>query len=132
MRLLETISALGPSEVRVDVCALSGLEGSLDAQVRACGGTVIPVALTSPSFPFRFMQLLHRERYSVVHSNVIYATGGILALAAAAGVPVRIAQFHAMGDGHPVDMATPLTQTGDAAVHRSVRHAILSGVPRAR
>jgi Glycosyl transferases group 1/Glycosyl transferase 4-like domain len=101
MRLIETISALCPAEAHVDVCALSGLEGSLDAQVRACGGTVIPVALKSPSFPFRFMQLLYRGRYSVVHSNVIYATGGILALAAAAGVPVRIAQFHAMGDGHP-------------------------------
>lgn len=99
MRLLEIMRGLCPSEFQVDVCALSGLEGSLDTQVRACGGTVVPVGLNL-LFPLRFIHLLRRERYSVVHSHVLHATGGILALAAAAGVPVRIAHFHAMGDGH--------------------------------
>jgi glycosyltransferase involved in cell wall biosynthesis len=99
MRLLEIMRGLCPSEFTVDVCVLSGLEGSLDAQVRGCGGAVIPIRLDG-SFPFRFIRLLRQGRYSVVHSHMLHATGAILALAAVAAVPTRIAHFHAMGDGH--------------------------------
>jgi glycosyltransferase involved in cell wall biosynthesis len=100
IRLLELIGRLSAREFRVDVCALSGLEGSLDDRVRAFGGDVIPLKLDA-WFPRRFVRLLKRQRYDVVHSNVLLTSGFILALAAAAGVPIRIAHLHSTGDGRP-------------------------------
>jgi glycosyltransferase involved in cell wall biosynthesis len=100
IRLLELIDRLSAREFRVDVCALSGLEGSLDDRVRASGGDVIPLKLDA-SFPGRFIRLLKQQRYDVVHSNVLLTSGFILALAAAAGVPIRIAHLHSTEDGRP-------------------------------
>jgi glycosyltransferase involved in cell wall biosynthesis len=98
MRLLELMRRLCPQEFRVDICALSGREGLLDGDVRARGGAVFPLALDA-HFPRRFVRLLRRNRYRVVHSHVLYASGVVLALAAYAGVPVRIAHFRATEDG---------------------------------
>jgi glycosyltransferase involved in cell wall biosynthesis len=98
MRLLEVMRRLCPEEFRVDVCALSGRDGLLDDDVRALGGAVHPLALDA-RFPARFVRLLRRHRYRVVHSHVLYASGAVLALAACAGVPVRIAHFRATEDG---------------------------------
>jgi glycosyltransferase involved in cell wall biosynthesis len=98
MRLLEVLRRLCPGEFHADVCALSGLPGVLDEAVRDCGGSVIPLPLNS-AFPARFTRLLRRGRYAVVHSHVLHASGGVLALAAGSGVPVRIAHFRAMHDG---------------------------------
>jgi glycosyltransferase involved in cell wall biosynthesis len=100
MRVLEVMGRLCPSEFHADVCALTGLEGSLDAHVRACGGDVIPMRFDG-RFPHRFLRLLRRERYHVVHSHVLYASGVVLSLAALAGVPVRIAHFRGVDDGRP-------------------------------
>ena len=99
MRLLEVMRHLCPSEFHADVCALSGLPGRLDDDVRACGGAVIPLKLNA-SFPRRFIRLLRKQRYDVVHSHVLHTSGAILFLAAAAGAPVRIAHLRAMDDGH--------------------------------
>jgi glycosyltransferase involved in cell wall biosynthesis len=99
VRLLELMSRLCPREFRVDVCALSGLAGSLEPHVRALGGSVVPLPLDA-RFAWRFPRLLRRGRYDVVHSHVLLTSGPILALAAAAGVPVRVAHFHSMHDGH--------------------------------
>jgi glycosyltransferase involved in cell wall biosynthesis len=98
IRLLELMVRLCPEEFRVDVCALSGLAGSLDFQVRALGGTVVPIRL-DVRFPGRFLRLLRQGQYSVVHSHVLFTSGPILALAAKAGIPVRVAHFHGMHDG---------------------------------
>jgi glycosyltransferase involved in cell wall biosynthesis len=98
MRLIDLMRALRPPEFLVDVCTLSGLSGSLDGEVRACGGTIFPLRL-GPSFPGRFVRLLREGRYEVVHSHVRFASGVILALAARADVPMRIAHFHSMGYG---------------------------------
>jgi glycosyltransferase involved in cell wall biosynthesis len=96
MRLLDVMRTLRPPEFLVDVCALSGLSGSLDGEVRARGGTVFPLRL-GPSFPGRFVRLLRERRYNVVHSHVRFSSGVILALAARADVPIRIAHFHGIG-----------------------------------
>ena len=98
MRLLERDATLRPPEFLVDVCALSGLSGSLDGEVRARGGAVFPLRL-GPSFPGRFVRLLRERRYNVVHSHVRFLSGVILALAARADVPMRIAHFHSIGYG---------------------------------
>src|SRR5688572_29571302 len=68
IRLLEIMRNLCPSEFHVDVCTLSSLEGTLDAQVRTYGGRVISVPLNA-SFPLGFTRLLRRERYSVVQDR---------------------------------------------------------------
>ena len=99
VRLLELMGRLCPHEFRVDICALSGLSGSLDPRVRALGGRVVPLRLDL-SAPWRFLRLLRQERYDVVHSHVLFASGAILALAARAGVPVRVAHFQATEDGY--------------------------------
>jgi glycosyltransferase involved in cell wall biosynthesis len=98
MRTLEVLDRLCPAECRVDVCALSGRTGLLDGRIRALGGDVVPLRL-DPMFPRRFLRLLRRERYEVVHSHVLHTSGLILALAARAGVPRRVAHFRAMHDG---------------------------------
>ena len=98
VRLLELVGRLHPQEFVVDICAHSGLAGPLDDDVRACGGTVIPLRLDA-WFPARFIRLLRQGRYHVVHSHVLHASGAILALAARAGTPVRIAHFHVTHDG---------------------------------
>jgi hypothetical protein len=98
IRLVELLGRLRPDEFQVDVAVLSGLAGSLDEQVRHYGGDVVPVRLDA-RFPARFIRLLRGRRYHVVHSHVLYTSGPILALAAAAGVPVRVAHFHATHDG---------------------------------
>ncbi len=98
IRLLELMRRLCPDEFRVDVCALSGLNGSLDGNVGALGGRVFPLRLDT-RFPTRFLRLLRREHYAVVHSHVLLSSGVILAFAAAAGTPVRIAHFHSTHDG---------------------------------
>jgi glycosyltransferase involved in cell wall biosynthesis len=99
LRTLEVLERLCPCECHADVCALSGREGSLDARVRALGGEVVPLRFDA-MFPARFLQLLRRRRYDVVHSHVLYTSGLVLALAAASRVPVRVAHFRAMHDGH--------------------------------
>jgi glycosyltransferase involved in cell wall biosynthesis len=90
---LELMARLPRTDFSVDVCALSGLPGALDADVRRLGGEVIPLRLDG-RFPARFVRMLREGDYHVVHSNVMLSSGLMLALAARAEVPVRIAHFH--------------------------------------
>ncbi|MDO8484537.1 MAG: glycosyltransferase [Candidatus Limnocylindrales bacterium] len=99
VRLTELVGRLPPGEFEVDVCALSGMPGALDDHIRECGGEVIPLRLDA-GFSVRFLRLLRRRRYDVVHSHVMHASGPMLALALLAGVRVRIAHLHGTSDGH--------------------------------
>ena len=96
-RALEVMRKLRPDEVRLEFCALSGLRGTYDEEIRQLGGQVHHLPLGA-SFPIRFIQLLRRQRIEVVHSNVQLGSGAILALAAAARVRRRVAHFHSTGD----------------------------------
>lgn len=111
---LELMRAL-ESRHRCDVCALSGRPGALDGEVRRLGGEVHLIDL-GPTFVSRFVGLLRRERYDIVHSHVFYSSGFILGLARAAGVPRRIAHFHSSTDGHP------------PTIVRRLRDALLRGL----
>jgi glycosyltransferase involved in cell wall biosynthesis len=97
--LLDVMRRLRPNQFQVDVCALSGLRGSLDFEVQRLGAKVIPLPVRSLGFPRRFTRLLRENGYQVVHATVFYSSGLILALARTAGVPVRIANFHSDRDG---------------------------------
>jgi glycosyltransferase involved in cell wall biosynthesis len=93
LRTLELAESFSGEQVRSDFLVLSGLEGPLDARVRAAGGEVIKCRVDA-RFPLRLYRLLRERRYDVVHSHVHYFSGVILALARLAGTPGRIANFH--------------------------------------
>jgi glycosyltransferase involved in cell wall biosynthesis len=95
LRVIDLLRNLGPGYT-LHVCSLSGREGTLDDEIRRLGGEVHYCRL-GWGFGRRFRALLRRERFTTVHSNVFLFSGYILRLAAAEGVPVRVAQFHSSG-----------------------------------
>lgn len=103
MRTVELMRTLDPAQVRLDFCVLSGVEGQLDAEIRGLGGEVHGVALDF-AFPLRFMSLLRTHRYDAVHAHVHHSSGAILALAARAGTPRRIAHYRSCSDGRGEDL----------------------------
>jgi glycosyltransferase involved in cell wall biosynthesis len=98
MRTVELLRVLDQSKFAFEFCALSGLRGELDHEIEVLGGKVHPVKL-GICFPWKFLSLLRTRRYDAVHSHVHYFTGFILLLAAAGGVPQRIAHFRSTADG---------------------------------
>lgn len=100
-RTLELMRAIDPSEIRMDFCALSGLPGVLDHEIRAMGGEVHRLPLKQAGFGRAFRELLVREGYEVVHSHVHYPSGWVLRFAHQAGVARRIVHFRSDCDGRP-------------------------------
>jgi hypothetical protein len=157
LRTVELAESFGDGTVRSDFVVLSGLDGTLDARVRAAGGAVIKCPLDL-RFPMSFWRLLRRGRYHVVHSHVHYFSGVILALARGAGVPGRIAHFRTAvaddRDGTPLRRAqlavcrsliqahaTDIIAVGEGAMERawtrdwqgdSRCRVIYNGIPGAR
>lgn len=93
MRTLDLMRRIDRSIFQMEFCALSGLPGILDGDIRALGGEVYYCKLRSLSFNRRFRTLLREGRYDVVHSHVHCFSGYILRLAHQCGVPLRIAHF---------------------------------------
>jgi glycosyltransferase involved in cell wall biosynthesis len=93
LRTIELAESFHGERVRSDFLVLSGLDGPLDARVRAAGGEVLKCRVDA-RFPLRLYRLLRERRYDVVHSHVHYFSGVILALARLAGTPGRIAHLH--------------------------------------
>lgn len=93
LRTIELAESFYGERVRSDFLVLSGLDGPLDARVRAAGGEVIKCRVDA-RFPLRLYRLLRERRYDVVHSHVHYFSGVILTLARLAGTPGRIAHLH--------------------------------------
>lgn len=104
LRAIEQMHTLAAEGVVADFLCLSGRPGALADRPSQWGGRVIPMRL-SWLFPVTFLRFLRRERYDVVHSHVATASGFTLALACAAGVPRRVAQFHSDGDGRAAAFA---------------------------
>lgn len=113
MRTLDIMRHIDRQQFRLDFCALTGLPGVLDDEIRSLGGEVHYCGL-GWSFPWRFRNLLHQHRYDVVHSHVHYASGFMLGLSRSAGVPGRIAHFRSTSDDH----ATSLRRTLQRKVMR--------------
>ncbi|HYN93539.1 MAG TPA: glycosyltransferase, partial [Pilimelia sp.] len=100
LRTLELMPQLLSAGVELHIVALSGRVGTLAPRARLLGAHVHPMPLGF-DFPVRFVRLLRRLRATVVHSDVATFSGAIVALAALAGVPARIAHFRSDGDGRP-------------------------------
>jgi glycosyltransferase involved in cell wall biosynthesis len=92
MRTVSLMAEMNKQNVQFDYCVLSGEEGVLDDQIRLLGGEIYYCKL-GPTFIFRFLLLLFKHDFSVVHSHVAYVSGFILLLAKLSGVKKRIAHF---------------------------------------
>tara|TARA_R110000751_G_scaffold212397_1_gene315881 strand:- start:14823 stop:15890 length:1068 start_codon:yes stop_codon:yes gene_type:complete len=92
MRTVSLMSEMNKQNVQFNYCVLSGEEGVLDEEIRLLGGEVFYCKL-GPAFVFRFMRLLIKHNFSVVHSHVAYVSGFILLLAKLCGVKKRIGHF---------------------------------------
>ena len=100
LRTVELLRYFDPREVRLHFCTLSGLPGSLDAEIRGRGGQVHPCRL-GWGFRTRFGDLVRSQGIHVVQSHVHYPSGLILREAARLGVKFRITHFRNESDGRP-------------------------------
>jgi glycosyltransferase involved in cell wall biosynthesis len=98
-------------KVELDFLVHDPRPGALDGEVRAHGCRILPCPIAEPlAYPGRFRRILREQGpYDVVHSHVHHFSGVVLALARAAGVPIRIAHSHSD------------TRGGDAAAGRRRR-----------
>jgi glycosyltransferase involved in cell wall biosynthesis len=108
--LLDLMPYLQRAGFAIDVATLMSGPGPLDEALSRAGARVthLGTARHYPRFRARFRELVvHGGPYRIVHSSLPY--GGIqLRLAAALGVPVRIAHSHT--DMRPLEAEQPLTR----------------------
>lgn len=97
MRTVELMRGMTRGPFQQEFCTLEGRSGALDAEIRAMGGE-IHACPVGAAFPARFVALVRERAIEVVHSHVHLASGAMMALAAAAGVPRRVAHFRSTGD----------------------------------
>lgn len=85
----------------VDLCLLADQPGEWASRFEALGVRLLHCPLRPAStFAWRFVSLLRAERHQLVHSHVLYFSGTILSLAAASGIPLRVAHAHNSRDGY--------------------------------
>ena len=121
---LQALARRGESPWSADVCLLAGREGECVPRVRSLGARVLYCPYRpAATFPARFLRLLRRERYDVVHGHVLLFSGAIAALADLAGVKLRVAHAHNSSDGKD---GGPGRELYRATMRRSIaRHANL-------
>ncbi len=99
-RALELCGAIPRTEIRQRFLLLGDHEGMLAPRFRAAGATVDRCPLRPwPTFPFRLWWWLRKARPDAVTSHVSLVSGLVLAVSAAARVPMRIAHLHTDNDG---------------------------------
>ncbi|WP_229759408.1 glycosyltransferase [Candidatus Uabimicrobium amorphum] len=103
LRTLEWFKAIDHSKYEFHFYALSGRKGILDEQITHLQGKVFYGDL-SFGFAKRFMKLLSREKYDVVHSHVYYFSGYILFLSYLQGVKTRIAHFRSSASDEQISL----------------------------
>jgi glycosyltransferase involved in cell wall biosynthesis len=104
--LLDLLNHLDSRRWRFDFCTLGMHTGRYTSRVQSRGARVIPCPFQSRKSVFslaRFAAGLHgvlrRGAYDIVHSHVHHFSAVVLAVAEAAGTPVRIAHSHNTQDG---------------------------------
>jgi glycosyltransferase involved in cell wall biosynthesis len=118
-RTLEILRRLDASRYAFDFCVLSGTPGAYAAEIEARGGCIVRCALRPHPARFiaRFVRVLRRSRYDVVHSHVHHFSGVILAASRLAGVPRRVAHIRSTDDGRPT---TPLRRAYRVSMRRLI------------
>ncbi|MGK5739554.1 glycosyltransferase family 4 protein [Micromonospora sp. URMC 103] len=101
LRIVDLLPRLAAAGVEPHFVTLSDRigPGPLAAAVRRYGGTVRPVPLDA-RLPGRFLRLLRDLRPDVLHADCANFSGALLALAALAGVPTRVAHFRSDDNQH--------------------------------
>lgn len=99
---LNLCRAIPASEFRQTFLTTGDGEGRLAPQFRAAGAQVhrCPVRPVW-TFPLRLRRQLRSLRPQVVVSHLSLVSGLVLAVAATAGVPIRVARMNSEGDGKP-------------------------------
>lgn len=98
--LAQALPAADEGPWEMEFVLLAGREGPFAEGFRRRGYQVRHCSLKPLiSFPIRFRRLLIAGRFDGVHSHVLWFSGFIAALAAMAGVPLRIAHAHNDSDG---------------------------------
>ena len=98
--LLEIVRHRNPPDWAFDFCLLGSREGAYAGELRRRGCRIFRCPLRPfVLFPVRLYALLRGSNYEIVHSHVHPFSGLILAIARAAGVPLRVAHCHNTHDG---------------------------------
>ena len=98
--LLEIVRHRSPSDWAFDFCLLGSREGAYAGELRRRRCRIFRCPLRPfVLFPARLFALLRGSNYEIVHSHVHPFSGLILAIARAAGVPLRVAHCHNTHDG---------------------------------
>lgn len=115
---LDAARGRGASRWSADICLLADREGACVEEARALGLRILTCPFRpAASFPARFYRLLRQERYDAVHAHVLLFSGVLAAIAARAGVPLRVAHAHNSSDGRADTRARALYR-------RAMRRAI--------
>lgn len=99
LRTMEILRHVDRRRYRFHFCALSGLPGELEAEIRALGAEVHRLARSRIGFAGRFRGLLRQLQPQVVCTHVLYYSGFIQRLAGQCNVPVRAVFFRSLYDG---------------------------------
>lgn len=94
MNMLRTVDR---HQVRMDFLVHTAQPAAYDDEIRSLGSSVLSCPFPSNwlSYARRLRRILvERGPFDVVHSHVHFFSGAVLRVAAAAGVPVRIAHSH--------------------------------------
>ena len=98
--LLEVVRHRSPPDWAFDFCLLGSREGAYAGELKRRGCRIFRCPLRPfVLFPVRLYALLRGSNYEIVHSHVHPFSGLILAIARAAGVPLRVAHCHNTHDG---------------------------------
>jgi glycosyltransferase involved in cell wall biosynthesis len=120
--MMEVFRRIDRARYRFDFAVRTALPGDYDDEIRELGGRILvcPHHREPLGFARRLRRVLVRHGpYDAVHSHVEHHTGMVLAVAAAAGVPVRIAHIHNDRSGEPA-----------SALRRGYRRLMQAGVAR--
>lgn len=97
-RTMELMRSMNRERFRFEFVALTGRRGEFDEEIERLGSKIHYLGLTV-AWPFRFISLIVRRKYGVLHSHVHYFTALLLVMGWLAQIPRRIAHFRSTGDG---------------------------------
>jgi glycosyltransferase involved in cell wall biosynthesis len=134
--MMEVFRRIDRARYAFDFVVRTAEPGDYDDEIRALGGRIFPCPGHREPFGFarRLRRVLVRHGpYDAVHSHVEHYTGLVLAVAAAAGVPVRIAHSHNDRSGEPASaVRRGYRRLMQAAIARCASHGFAPGAGAAR
>lgn len=97
MRTLEIFEHTANVPIVHHVCCLTGMRGDLDELFIESGAKIIYLNLHEKLFIFRFVSLILKEKYDVIHSHVHNPSGVFVGIGALLRVKGRIVHYRSTG-----------------------------------